>query len=1222
MKGLVRKHIYLVLAVFLVAIMLFIGRPGASWYGKKTDLAEFEHQLSDKEWLIDGYLDSIMQKARNRNFTEWISKNGQLLDDLNKQQGFVFYLFIADQMIYWSNNSIPIPGDSLWRQQPFYKFGNCYAEVRIRESETIQIAGLIQIKTNYPFENEFLKNGFHPSFHIGSSLSLSKDESIGYQPIFNKEGTYLFGLRNNMNLKTNQKEIWMGFLLILVLFFLLLYGRDSLKHKDLSIRNFVILSLALVFIRALAQYYHLPLFFNTLPIFQPQYFAFSYLFPSLGDLFISTTLWVYLIFIFYAKVPLKSLIGAGISKKVTIGFAWIAVILLYAHFEHYLFKHLIFDSNFEYEAYDVLNLNYFSFIGYFILLFVFLGWILLIDKAYLQFKPVLTLKRIRLLLLVLLFVTLLILWGTRNTRQIISWLFLLTMLFFWVQVRYKQLPLLSSIILLIALFSAYATYFIRKQNFSKRIEESKVLAVNLAREQDPVAEIILSEAINELKTDTVVKNLLQKDWLEFQKMVDYLQRHYFSGYLGRYNFQLTLCNKTDSVLLNDPNQEWAPCFQFFKKLVDKNGTETNLPGIYYLRNVSGGINYFAKVKISLKSGWDDVMFFMELTSKPNYEVLGYPELLLEKPLLLYENYHNLSYAKYTGNQLLNRTGSFPYAFDRSVYQFRNTEFAFFESENHDHLLYNADQGNTVIVSFPTVTFYNILISFTYIFFFLLIITFLLLIVGNRFANLVSIQLNIKNKIALSILLVLLISLVFVGGGTVFYTFRQFDRGQNELLSEKVQSVLVEVETKLSDLESIHQASPDYLNNLMVKFSNVFFTDINMYDLNGNLVSTSRKEIFERNLTGSKMNASAYRELVLNKKARLVQKEQIGELDYYSAYVPFISADRKLLAYINLPYFTKEVAFRQELMRVVVAVINIYTLLIILSIVIAVYLSSRITQPLRILRQRMSMIDLSKENEKISYEGKDEMAELVYEYNRMLEELSKSVQMLAKSERESAWREMARQIAHEIKNPLTPMKLSIQLLERAWQNKEADFDERFKRFSNNLIEQIDSLSSIATAFSQFAQMPKARSEKVNLIERIYQSTELFKECTYAQVKYEFSDEFPIYVKADNERMLQVFNNLVKNAIQAIPKEQQGEVTIRISQTESSVVVEVHDTGTGIAPELEPKMFQPNFTTKSSGTGLGLAIVKSIVEEFGGAIWFESKAGEGTSFFVSFPVYSNN
>ena len=154
------------------------------------------------------------------------------------------------------------------------------------------------------------------------------------------------------------------------------------------------------------------------------------------------------------------------------------------------------------------------------------------------------------------------------------------------------------------------------------------------------------------------------------------------------------------------------------------------------------------------------------------------------------------------------------------------------------------------------------------------------------------------------------------------------------------------------------------------------------------------------------------------------------------------------------------------------------------------------------------------------------------------------------------------------------------------------------------------------------MPKARSEKVNLIERIYQSTELFKECTYAQVKYEFSDEFPIYVKADNERMLQVFNNLVKNAIQAIPKEQQGEVTIRISQTESSVVVEVHDTGTGIAPELEPKMFQPNFTTKSSGTGLGLAIVKSIVEEFGGAIWFESKAGEGTSFFVSFPVYSNN
>ena len=335
-------------------------------------------------------------------------------------------------------------------------------------------------------------------------------------------------------------------------------------------------------------------------------------------------------------------------------------------------------------------------------------------------------------------------------------------------------------------------------------------------------------------------------------------------------------------------------------------------------------------------------------------------------------------------------------------------------------------------------------------------------------------------------------------------------------------------------------------------------------------------------------------------------------------MPFINSRNKPLAYINLPYFIKQTPLRQELTSVSVAVINIYVVLVVLSVIIAIFLSKRITKPIVDVQERIRSIDLGKSNQRVEYKGDDEIAELVNEYNLMLEELSISATRIAKSERESAWREMARQVAHEIKNPLTPMKLSVQLLERSQRNGDPDFNERFENTARTLIEQIDSLSSIASEFSQFARMPEGRIELVNLNERINQSVELFRDTTTTKINFSEPAGRTVTIMADNERMLQVFNNLIKNAIQAIPKKRKGHIDISLRCFKGRAVVEVCDNGTGISPETEKKLFQPNFTTKTSGTGLGLAIVKNIVEDAGGAIWFYSKEGKGTSFFVSFPL----
>jgi nitrogen fixation/metabolism regulation signal transduction histidine kinase len=411
-----------------------------------------------------------------------------------------------------------------------------------------------------------------------------------------------------------------------------------------------------------------------------------------------------------------------------------------------------------------------------------------------------------------------------------------------------------------------------------------------------------------------------------------------------------------------------------------------------------------------------------------------------------------------------------------------------------------------------------------------------------------------------------------------------------------------------------------LDELLRKFSNVFFTDINLYDPQGLLLATSRPEIFENDLQGPRMHPSAYLELAINNAAEFVQEETIGNLRYLSAYVPFRNNEGKLLAYLNLPYFTRQRALTMEITNLVVAVVNFYIILITLSILIAVFISSQITQPLRMLQSKLGKLTFGKGNEKIQYDASDEIGVLVREYNHMVDELAISADKLARSERESAWREMAKQIAHEIKNPLTPMKLSVQHLQREAGKEPGKTEKNIRRITRTLIEQIDHLSTIATEFSNFAKMPRASNEVVNLEEKINQICELFMNSEKTAIDKSFNIKEEPVVFADSEQLTRVFINLLKNAIQSIPEERTGKVGIKLETSAGTARVEVTDNGRGIPDELGDKLFQPNFTTKSSGMGMGLAIVKSILENAGGTIGYETRLGEGTTFILELPLFS--
>jgi len=337
----------------------------------------------------------------------------------------------------------------------------------------------------------------------------------------------------------------------------------------------------------------------------------------------------------------------------------------------------------------------------------------------------------------------------------------------------------------------------------------------------------------------------------------------------------------------------------------------------------------------------------------------------------------------------------------------------------------------------------------------------------------------------------------------------------------------------------------------------------------------------------------------------------------SGYVPFTNYENKLLAYLNLPYFSREDILAGEISKLVVGIVNFSVVLILFIMGLAVFISTRITNPLRMIQKEFSKIELGKEIRSIQYKGDDEIGSLVSEYNHMVKELARSVEMLAKSERESAWREMAKQIAHEIKNPLTPMKLSVQQLQKAWDdkspkwdeylNKFPKWDEYLNKFSNNLIEQIEHLSSIASEFSNFAEIPKSKGEVINVINKIKKSVELFSNEGNIDFKIDLNSNNKVFIYFDKEKMVQVFSNLINNAIQSIPEDRRGRITISLDVFDKKVIIKIADNGSGIPKKIGDKLFEPNFTTKTSGMGLGLAIVKNIMEDAGGRIWYETPPG---------------
>jgi signal transduction histidine kinase len=1185
--------------------------------------------IKQKETLVQELLDRVYISAlQNPNFA---SIHGSLPEKLWEKEGVAIFVYQDDSLIYWSDNSVPelpFSGENSFPTNFIRHVNGWYDVIRFKK-DGFNLIGLIHVKYDYPYQNEYLVNSFRKE--LGLDWYSGLDTAKGEVNIYNSEGNFLFSLEEPGKEGQNRPHEILIFGLssaALIFFLLMLFYLYHLfdffrKYPLLLFGGFLIDAILLRFLTIWLKF---PGFLYNTDLFGPYHYATSFISPSLGDLVINSFFWLLLASLFYKQVRLD-ISGLSIKLKVIAG---LAMSLASAGLFYLLIttlKRMIVDSSFELNLNNIFNIDVFSALGFLAIASQFMAFFLVsakfagaICKSGLKGYVHAGISFIAALCLMTIF-------SLRSPvipnliYPALFFVYLLSFLYF--SSKASGFRNISGALYFIVLFSVTGTFVLDYYQEIKEREKRRILAAELSSKRDPMMEFEFGKLRDELLSDTTLSQLATRIGMDSEReatISDYLKNKYFNIFWTNYELLTTVCT-SDEILEIQPSGYLVNCFDYFDGLLVANNADTVASGLYFFNNRSESNNYIATFDIPApgSEGGASTRIIVELYYKYIKETgLGYPDLLIDKKAKMISGLSNYSYSRYFNGSLVYKYGDFSYHLSSKPYQILDSSAYFVDIEGFNHYVSITDDDNVLIISRKNPTWLDLVAPFSYLFilFSLFLLIYLLFrMFPDKFRDL---DFSFSNRLQLSIILIIVVSFIILGLISRSRIIHQNTDMNRDILSEKTYSILTELEHKIGEMSEISPDMQPYLEDLLYKFSLIFYSDINLYDPSGTLLASSRPQIFEEGLLSGKMNTEAFHKLAVELNLLYIQNEKIGLQEYLSAYIPFRNNEDQIVAYLNLPYFAKQTEIRKEISDFLVAFINVYVLLIVLAIMTTIVVSRFVTRPLQLIREKLGRVGLGKTNEKIEWERKDEIGSLIEEYNRMVDELSRSAELLAQSERESAWREMARQVAHEIKNPLTPMKLSVQYLKKAWDEKTPDWEARLDKFSRTIIEQIDSLSQIASEFSDFAKMPVAHLEKIELVATIKDAVNLYQGIDNVHFSEDYEEKFH-YVKADKRQLLRVFNNLMQNAVQAIGSKENGRIGIRVRMEDGYHIVEITDNGTGISEAQATRMFTPSFTTKSSGMGLGLAMVKSIITSIGGTVSFISAEGEGATFILRVPEY---
>ena len=1193
------KSVYLILAMLLcISTGLICGYFYQLSPKHVVVLTEFQKELLFKEKQASKTIEEMDKVIVH-------SSVDSLIDYPFEKNNISYFVFDKNELVFWSDNqrdisSIQIRDTTQWQ---YVQLPNAICIYKILNGDSNKLMALITIKNNFPYENEELNNSFARGFNIDKQVQIVKGNKDDKLAVFSSSGNYLFSLAEPKIPVFNEAYAHVGLIaytLAFLIFFILYARTPYLFHKKtILLGTWIGLALGVGMLTGICLYFNIPSLLFVSKLFSPFQYASNQFLASVIHLTIATGYLISTIYLFYFYT------NTDRYKTMTGRILLFMLYVLYFILVYFLLRGLILNSAIQLS---ILQFKDFSVPGswvHFLMMVWGFGLALMFFKTHAWFKKNLLLRFtyfIELFLTVLMYFICQKFFPAESIRLSVSFLVLCSA-FYLPYLFTKYTNLYGFVACWVLVYTAFIVLNSYNINQSKIYDKFNVLAQNISangnNENDRMADILLEELNVRIKNDRKLNRFVAKhDSLSAAN--DYLDKTYQRGFWNKYDMRLNVAAKHSDL------------YKEYEQYIDNVGIKLKNTNFYIIPANENNITYIGVFQSNFIRS-DSLFFYMEFYPRRNFKSYSFPNLLIASTPDI-QTQLDIAVAKYENKKLVYSTGKFDYSQDTNwIPKHKSDYFSFTDKELNQYVYSPNPKTFIVITELQLHNPFAYFLYFVYIFLAFFIFCSLLIwgyLISSRKEQY---RLGLIAKFQYAFISLLIISFIWIFFESVNFIQKKYQEEQIANLESKkgyIQKALQDMYYWIQDLNAIN---PQTLNLDLQDLSYIYHTDIHVYNNDGLLIGSSQPIIFNKNLISNRITPRPF----FSSNSNVNQYEHIGQLKYLTGYTDFYNGDYMQIGYIAIPQFFSQDEIRSEIESFLGVIIQIYLIIVVLAILLSLFIGKQLSAPLIMLENKLKEMRLGSRNEKIDYTQNDEIGQLVIQYNRTVDELDQSVKLLAKSERESAWKSMARQVAHEINNPLTPMKLSIQQLRRTKKMNDEQFDDYFEKSTAMLVEQIDNLSRIAGTFSDFARMPEANFEKVDIAAKLISVVQLFMN-NFEHIQIEYTgEENEIYVYADPEQLVQVFNNLLKNAIQAIPDDREGKIKIALHENQDEIVIEITDNGVGIESDIQEKLFVPNFTTKNTGMGLGLAIAKNIIELSGGSISFTTVVNESTSFFIKLP-----
>ncbi|QSE97100.1 sensor histidine kinase [Fulvivirga lutea] len=1085
-------------------------------------------------------------------------------------------------------------------------------------SDGYELVKVIPLYSNFKIENKYFNSSFKKSLFPTSAIRIVKTENADHKICYKEQ--CLFGIVYLTNSEVNRG--WLrniGMLLFITgsitfLIFTLAYCKDVARQS--FFKALAVLLLSLFVFRYLLLELELPNGLSDSPLFDSKVFASSVINTSLADLILN--LFIFLVFASFVWLRLlkskdyRSLLRKTVFTKNLVSFFLISLFIFSFHWLFLLSQTLYHNSQISFDInqsilFDVPRMAA-------IICYILFG-IAIFLIAHTAVSAAIHLGKSR-TKLTLLFLVSSVVYSLAN--ELIDQAYLISvliaaMVFFTVllsRIRFSLTRLSFSTFLYLFLFmggfALVGSGSIYEFENEREVERKKRYVSQFLTDNDHMAEYLLYVANEKIANDIFIQTRMASPFLSKDVVKSKIKQVYLNDYFDKYDVRIFTYDAEGRSFESELGQP-----QNMKKLT-MSEFKTGYDDIYFINLQESGaskryLNYIEVKRRGIQVGF----IVLDLRLKRIIPDNVFPEMLVDNRFLTPYQNADYSYAVFNDDEVAYSSGDFNYDEDfieRSNFQ-NEEKFSF---DDYSHVAVNDQAGHRIVVSSNDHPLADVVSNFS---FFFLLQVFLLLLCLLAYVLIIWIKkldLSYSARIQLYLNIAFFLPLIAVSLTTLSLINASFEREVVEEYYKKAEQIGSSLSSVLSDfVENI--TNEDELNETIADISAYAGADINLFSTSGKLIASNQPSIYENELLSEFVNPEAYSHIVIDGEKAYTTKESVGELKYNSVYFGVKSYETgDLVGVVSIPFFDSESALQESQIVVLKNIINVFTFVFIAFLIVSYFATEWLTFPLRFITQKLKRTTLTEFNEPLNWESNDEIGLMVGEYNKMLINLEESKNALARSEKQSAWREIAQQVAHEIKNPLTPMKLTLQHLQRTL---DPSNKERSKPI-NSLLKQIETLDDIATSFSSFAKMPIPASEKFELTSVINNNVSIHKATKNLIIDLQLPNE-KVYTLGDEQLMGRIISNLILNGIQSSDKAEK-ELQIALKSNNQKILLSVTDNGAGIPEEIQSKIFVPNFTTKESGSGIGLAIAKHGIEHAGGKIWFETEEGKGTTFYIELPL----